>query len=48
VPAFLGSLLAKVAVMLLEALVAELVKAMLSGVFRNAGARLAMAAAANG
>ncbi|MFO7253384.1 MAG: hypothetical protein DIU60_021795 [Actinomycetes bacterium] len=44
-PAFLGSLLAKAAVMLLEALLVELVKAMLSGVFRNAGARLVTAAA---
>ena len=40
-PAFLGSLLAKVAVMLLEALLAELVQALVAGVLRRAGARLA-------
>ena len=34
-PAFLGSLLAKAAVMLLEALLVELVKAMLNCVFRT-------------
>ncbi len=41
-PAFLGSLLAKAAVMLLEALIAELAQALISGLFRKAGARLAM------
>lgn len=41
-PAFLGSLLAKAAVMLLEALLAQLVQELVSGMFRNAGARMAM------
>jgi len=45
VPAFLGSLLTKVAVMLLEALLAELVRALVAGVLRRAGARLAAGAA---
>lgn len=45
-PAFLGSLLAKVAVMVLEALLAELIQALVSGAFRRAGARLVLTPAA--